>query len=101
MARAFGVSPASSRMARAIDRCGALLKEIEPKQGANQNIRDGADPKVTRKQAAKDAGMSEHQQGRPNFKCGPWATFAHFMANGLGNGFRPRRFAMARPVGHS
>lgn len=48
--------------ARAIRRCGELLKEIEKQQGANQNIRDGGDPKVlTRKDAAKDAGMSERQ----------------------------------------
>jgi hypothetical protein len=46
--------------ARAIRRCGELLKEIEKAQGANQNIRDGEGPKVqTRKTAATEAGMSE------------------------------------------
>jgi hypothetical protein len=46
---------------RAIDRAGELLKQIEPKQGANQNIRGGDPPKVTRKAAAKAAGMSPDQ----------------------------------------
>jgi hypothetical protein len=49
--------------ARAIRRAGELLKQIEPKHGANQNINDGTDSNVlTRKQAARDAGMSERQQ---------------------------------------
>lgn len=49
--------------ARAIRRCGELLKQIEPAHGANQNIRDGADTKVlTRTQAAADAGLSERQK---------------------------------------
>lgn len=48
--------------ARAIRRCGELLKQIEPARGANQNIREGTLPKVTRKFAAADAGMSEHQR---------------------------------------
>jgi hypothetical protein len=48
--------------ARAIRRCGELLKEIEKKQGANQNIKAAAGPKVeTRKSTAADAGMSERQ----------------------------------------
>jgi hypothetical protein len=48
--------------ARAIRRCGELLREIEPKQGANQNIKDGDGPNVrTRKQATTDAGLSERQ----------------------------------------
>lgn len=48
--------------ARAERRLGELLKEIEPQQGANQNIRAGARPKVqTRKAAAADAGVSEFQ----------------------------------------
>ena len=48
--------------ARAIQRCGQLLSEFEKKHGANQNIRDGAGPKVqTRRQAAVDAGLSERQ----------------------------------------
>ena len=48
--------------ARAIRRAGQLLNAIAPSKGANQNIRDGDDPKVTRKNAAQDAGMSERQQ---------------------------------------
>ena len=41
----------------------SCLKEIEPAQGANQNIGDGADPKVpTRKDVASKAGMSERQR---------------------------------------
>ena len=48
---------------RAERRCGELLLEIEKAQGANQNIRDGGDPKVkTRKDAAKQAGLSERQR---------------------------------------
>ena len=47
--------------ARATRRAGELLKQIEPAHGANQNIRVGTDPKVTRKQAAEDAGLSERQ----------------------------------------
>ena len=49
--------------ARAIRRAGELLKQIAAAFGANQNIRDGADPNVpTRKSAAKDAGLSERQR---------------------------------------
>ena len=48
--------------ARAIRRCGELLKQIEPAHGANQNIRDGAVPNVSRKQAATAAGLSERQR---------------------------------------
>lgn len=48
--------------ARAIRRCGELLKEIEKAHGANQNIKADNRPKVeTRQQAAKGAGMSKHQ----------------------------------------
>jgi hypothetical protein len=48
---------------RAVQRAGQLFREIPPAQGANQNIRDGADPKVlTRKSAAEAAGMSERQR---------------------------------------
>lgn len=46
---------------RAIRRCGELLKEFEKSHGANQNIGDGVDTKVTRKSAARDAGLSERQ----------------------------------------
>lgn len=48
--------------ARAIRRAGELLKQIEPKRGANQNIGDGDGPKVeTRKEVATAAGLSERQ----------------------------------------
>lgn len=48
--------------ARAIRRAGELLKQIEPKQGSNQNIQEGDRPKVqTRTEVARDAGLSEHQ----------------------------------------
>jgi hypothetical protein len=48
--------------ARAIRRVGELLREIEPAQGANQNIREAALPNVGRAAAATDAGLSEHQR---------------------------------------
>jgi len=48
--------------ARAIRRAGELLKQIPPAHGANQNIRAGALPIVSRTQAADDAGMSHHQR---------------------------------------
>lgn len=47
---------------RAIRRSGELLKQIEPKPGANQNIGAGTDTKVlTRTDAAEQAGMSKRQ----------------------------------------
>jgi hypothetical protein len=42
--------------ARVIRRCGELAKLIEPKRGANQNIKAGGRPKVGRKAAANGAG---------------------------------------------
>lgn len=52
-----------TRTQAAIRRCGELLKQVEPKQGANQNIHDATDTKVlTRTQAAKEAGLSERQK---------------------------------------
>ena len=49
--------------ARAIRRCGELLKQVEARQGANQNIRDCSDMKVlTRTEAATQAGLSERQK---------------------------------------
>jgi hypothetical protein len=49
--------------ARAIRRAGELLKQIDPAHGANQNIREGCRLNVqTRSDAARDAGMSKHQQ---------------------------------------
>ena len=49
--------------ARAIQRCGQLLKEIETNSKANLKQYRGADAdtSVTRKQAASDAGMSKDQ----------------------------------------
>ncbi len=60
----FGQGDTSLRSATGIleSRCGELLREIEPKRGANQNIGAGGDPKVTRKRAATNAGMSERQR---------------------------------------
>lgn len=50
--------------ARAIRRCGELLKEIEPAQGARTDIQpsNGNGTKLTRNQAAKDAGLSKRQK---------------------------------------
>lgn len=48
--------------ARAIQRAGAILKEIEKAQGTNQNIREGDYPKVTRTSTAQDAGLSDYQR---------------------------------------
>jgi hypothetical protein len=47
---------------RAIRRCGELLQAIPVANGANQNIQDGAVPKVTRESAATDAGLTERQR---------------------------------------
>ncbi|MGH8572389.1 MAG: hypothetical protein ACREX8_07430, partial [Gammaproteobacteria bacterium] len=39
------------------------MREIEARQGSNQNIREGDRPNVrTRSQAATEAGLSEHQR---------------------------------------
>ncbi len=51
--------------ARAIRRCGELLKQIEPANGANQNIREGNHPKVTREMAAADAGLRQLSSTTP------------------------------------
>ncbi|HXE02578.1 MAG TPA: hypothetical protein VN623_11585 [Hyphomicrobium sp.] len=51
--------------ARAVRRCGELLKQIPPARGANQNIKDADGPKdkkQTRKDAAAGAGLSERQK---------------------------------------
>lgn len=50
--------------ARAIRRCGELLKQIEPAPGARTDIepRDGTVQGLTRTEAARDAGLSERQQ---------------------------------------
>lgn len=47
--------------ARAIRRAGELLKQIEPGTGKYQGKREGDRP-LDRKQAAEDAGMSDHQR---------------------------------------
>jgi ParB family chromosome partitioning protein len=48
---------------RAIERCGLLMKQIPSGKGQNQNISEGDHTNVlTRKQAATDAGLSEHQR---------------------------------------
>jgi hypothetical protein len=49
-------------MRSAMRRAGELLREIEPANGASENVRDGAAPNVTRKTAAHAAGMSERQR---------------------------------------
>jgi hypothetical protein len=47
---------------RAIRRCGELLKQIEPQQGARNDLTSGGrPPEVTRNTAARDVGMSPHQ----------------------------------------
>jgi hypothetical protein len=49
--------------ARAIKRCGDLLREIEAGHGARDGKREaGSLRPLNRTQAAKDAGLSEHQQ---------------------------------------
>ena len=50
--------------ARAIRRCGELLQQIQTSIGARTDLepQDGAVPKLTRTQAAHDAGLSERQR---------------------------------------
>jgi hypothetical protein len=50
--------------ARAIRRCGELLRQIEPSKGGrpSQITTDAADSSFTRKSAAEQAGLSERQQ---------------------------------------
>jgi len=48
--------------AKAIRRCGELLKEVAKQHGANQNIKGGAPPQVTRKSVAESAGLSDDQR---------------------------------------
>jgi hypothetical protein len=48
---------------RAVRREGEVLEEVEARQGANQNIREGDRPKApTRTSVASEAGLSEHQR---------------------------------------
>lgn len=58
--RAGCVTPAL--LPRAIRKAGELLQKITPAHGANQNIQEGDRRNVTRTDAARDAGFSEHQQ---------------------------------------
>jgi len=46
--------------ARAIDRCGELLREIEPRPGTRTDLQPSA-TSGTRLQAAEDAGLSKRQ----------------------------------------
>ena len=50
--------------ARAIRKCGQLLKEVESASGRNQYTegKEGALPTLSRTEAARDAGLSEHRQ---------------------------------------
>lgn len=48
--------------ARAIDRCGALLREIEPAANQHEARQRAGDGTVTRTQAARDAGLSDRQR---------------------------------------
>jgi hypothetical protein len=49
--------------ARAIDRCGALLKQIEPKASpAAKGKNGGSTPTISRRDVAKNAGLSKDQQ---------------------------------------
>lgn len=49
---------------RAIRRCGELLKQIEPQQGArtDKELSVGTHTRFTRNDAAEQAGLSKHQQ---------------------------------------
>jgi hypothetical protein len=51
-------------LARAIRRAGELLQEIEPAHGARTDLQpnDAADIRLTRTQAAQDAGLSDRQR---------------------------------------
>ena len=46
---------------RAIRRCGELLKQIEPGQGARDGKREVGDRPPLRKEVARDAGITPHQ----------------------------------------
>src|SRR4051812_7296901 len=62
-------SPIRRIKARAIERCGELLAEIAPASGSRTDLRvgdiepqDGAVPRLTRKDAARGACLSDHQR---------------------------------------
>ncbi|MEZ5585219.1 MAG: hypothetical protein R3F37_22935 [Candidatus Competibacteraceae bacterium] len=53
--------------ARAIRRCGELLKQVETGQGVRTTHHDAADMKLTRTEAATQAGLSERQKVTARF----------------------------------
>jgi hypothetical protein len=48
--------------ARAIRRCGKLLKQVEPQQGGDRRSKGGRPPVDSRKAVAESAGLSDHQR---------------------------------------
>ena len=58
------ITVADRIQARAIRRCGELLKQVAPDKGGYHGnyAYDAADMSITRTQVAKDAGMSERQK---------------------------------------
>jgi hypothetical protein len=50
--------------ARAIRRCGELLRQVPAANGSRTDVepQEGDHPRLTREQAATDAGLSEHQR---------------------------------------
>src|SRR4029453_19184853 len=65
-ARLPGAScPRPVASARAIRRCGELLRAIEPSTGGRPEKLGGAPPQVSRSQAARDAGLSRDQKRTP------------------------------------
>ena len=66
--------------ARAIRRCGELLKQFDAQGKRTDILSDGSDTKLSQRQAAEDAGLSKRQQvtavrvakknERPNFQLG-------------------------------
>jgi hypothetical protein len=65
--------------ARAIRRCGELLKQIEPaKPGPKPKLQEGAHQQLGRSSVAEEAGLSEHQRktvsGAWRLPCGKRAT---------------------------
>lgn len=48
--------------ARAIRRCGELLKQFDGRPANAEKQSDGADTLISQRQAADEAGLSKHQQ---------------------------------------
>jgi hypothetical protein len=48
--------------ARAVRRCGELLKQVEPQQGGDRRSNGGHAPVESRKSTADAAGLSDHQR---------------------------------------